>query len=74
MKTAEFTITTRWHKATDRWAITYKQLKYIDSLRTDENCPEWPFNSTSNAMRSLTKEDGSEIIEALKNGDRVIFE
>lgn len=67
-------ITTTWHKVNSPIAITYKQLDYINDLRTEENCPEWPFNSTTNAMRSLTKFDASEIIDALKNGDRVVFE
>ncbi|MDR3286943.1 MAG: cell division protein SepF [Prevotellaceae bacterium] len=71
MKTTE--IKTSWHKATDKFAVTYKQLDYIGDLRTSENCPEWPFSSTTNAMRSLTKSDASEIIDALKNGDTVIF-
>lgn len=67
-------IETSWHKATDWVAMTNKQLKYINALRNDENCPEWPFRSTTNAMRSLTKDAASEIISALKNGNRVIFE
>ncbi len=68
------TIETGWHKANDKFAATYKQLDYIHDLRTEENCPEWPFNSTTNAMRRLTKSDASEIIDALQNGDKVIFE
>lgn len=67
-------ITTTWHKATDKFAMTNSQLKYINSLRTEDNCPDWPFSSTTNAMRSLTKSDASEIIDALKEGNRIVFE
>lgn len=72
MKT--ITIQTSWHKPTAAFAATKKQLDYIDSLRNDQNCPDWPFRSLTNAMRSLTKDDASEIIEALKNDDQVVFE
>lgn len=67
-------ISISWHKVDSPEAMTNKQFKYINSLLTDENCPEWPFNSTTNACRSLTKADASEIIDALKAGDRIIFE
>lgn len=63
-----------WHKVSDKIAMTYTQLEYIYELKTDENCPCFPFNSSTNAMRSLTKMDASEIIDALKRGDKVIFE
>jgi hypothetical protein len=63
-----------WHKPTDRFAVTMAQLKYINDLRNDENCPRWPFDSKTNAIRSLTKSDASEIIDALKRGDTVVFE
>ncbi|MDR1644235.1 MAG: hypothetical protein LBS05_00195 [Tannerellaceae bacterium] len=63
-----------WHKVTDRVAATQAQIKYISDLRNDENCPAWPFASTTNAMRSLTKSGASEIIDALKAGEIVIFE
>lgn len=72
MKT--ITIKTGWHKANDKLAATYKQLDYIHDLRNEENCPDWPFSSTTNAMRSLTKSDASEIIDALRNGDKIVFE
>jgi len=68
------TITKKWHKATDPVAITNKQLDYINSLRTPENCPEWPFGSTHNTIRQLTKFDASEIIDALKNDKIIKFE
>jgi hypothetical protein len=70
----EITIRTGWHKATDKFAATSAQLKYIAALRSNEKCPGWPFNSTTNAMRSLTKSDASEIIDALRAGNKVIFE
>jgi len=71
MKTIE--IKRGWHKATANYAMSYKQYEYINSLRTEENC-EWPFTSASNAMRSLTKEDASEIITALKSGCKVVID
>lgn len=67
-------ITKKWHKANAPYAMTYKQLQYIEGLRDAENCPEWPFRTTSNAMRSLTAKDASMIINALKAGDGVVFE
>lgn len=66
-------ITTSWHKATDKIAITHKQLEYIGTLRNDENCPDWPFNSATNAMRSLTKYDASTMIDAFKAGNKIVF-
>lgn len=66
-------IETSWHKADDKIAATYKQIDYIHDLRTDENMPEFPFRSTTNAMRSLTKYDVSVIIDALKSGKKVVF-
>lgn len=71
MKTVK--IETGWHKATDKVAMTYAQLEYISKLRNKENLPEWPFRSSTNAMRSLTKYDASEIIDALKSGKKVMF-
>ena len=68
------TIRTSWHKATASFAMSYKQLEYINSLRTEINCPEWPFSSTTHAMRSLTKEDAANIIDNLKGGETIIFE
>lgn len=67
-------IKTSWHKLNDSIAMTYRQLEFISDLRNEENCPEWPFNSSSNAMRSLTKYDASEIIDALKSGNKVVFD
>lgn len=67
-------IKTSWHKPTDSFAITKTQLDYIHALRNKDNCPEWPFPSTTNAMRSLTKADGSQIIDALKKGETILFE
>lgn len=66
-------ITPGWHKATDPFAMTYKQLELISSLLNEENCPEWPFRSGTNAMRSLTKADASAIIDALKDGKKIVF-
>lgn len=66
-------VQTTWHKVNDKIAMTYEQLKYISDLRNEENCAEWPFNSSTNAMRSLTKFDASEIIEELKNGNKIVF-
>lgn len=68
------TIFKKWHKANDFMAITYNQLSYINDLRNDDNCPSWPFRSSTQAMRSLTKEDGSEIIDAMQRGEVVVFE
>lgn len=65
------TITTGWHKANDRNAMTYKQLQYIYDLKTEDNVVGWNFNSQTNAMRQLTKDDASEIIETLKSGGTV---
>lgn len=67
-------ITKSWHKASAVYAMTYEQMQYIDHLRNSENCPEWPFHSATNAMRSITKEDAATIIKALKSGNKVIFE
>lgn len=66
-------IETSWHKANDNIAMTYKQLEFISDLRNEENCPEWPFGSSTNAMRSLTKFAASEIIDALKSGNKIVF-
>lgn len=66
-------ITTTWHKATDKIAMTYAQVKYIDALATEGNIEGWDFPSTTNAQRSLTKYDASEIIDALKSGKRVVI-
>lgn len=67
-------ITKSWHKVNANYAMTYEQMQYIDRLRNSENCPDWPFHSGTNAMRSITKEDASTIIDALKNGNVVVFE
>ena len=66
-------ITTSWHKATDKIAMTYAQIKYIDALATDGNIEGWDFPSNTNAQRSLTKYDASEIIDALKGGKKVVI-
>lgn len=66
-------ITTSWHKATDKIAMTYAQIKYIDALATDGNIEGWDFPSNTNAQRSLTKYDASEIIDALKSGKKVVI-
>ena len=66
-------IKTSWHKVNDKIAMTYKQLNYINELRDQDNCPEWPFVSSTNAMRSLTKFNASEIIDAFKSGNKIIF-
>ena len=50
-------ITTTWHKATDKIAMTYAQIKYIDALATGDNIEGWDFPSNTNAQRSLTKFD-----------------
>lgn len=71
MKTIE--IETSWHKSDSKDAMTYKQYEFIMSLATDENLDGWGFKSTTNAMRSLTKFDASEIIDALKNGCKVVI-
>jgi hypothetical protein len=68
-----FYITPSWRKATDDIAVTYKQLVFIASLRNKDNCPVWPFSSTTNVIRSLTKKDGDDIIQALKDGKKIIF-
>lgn len=70
------TIKLGWHKANATFAASYKQIDFINSLRTEENCPDWDvnFSSTTNAMRQLTKSAASDIISALKNGDKVVFE
>lgn len=61
-----------WHKATDSIAATYKQVDYLRSLCTDAKV-EFPFGSSTNAQRSLTKWDASEAIDALKNGNTIKF-
>ena len=66
-------ITTSWHKATDKIAMTYSQIKYIDALATEGNIEGWDFPSNTNAQRSLTKYDASEIIDALKSGKKVVI-
>ncbi|WP_455993549.1 hypothetical protein [Porphyromonas endodontalis] len=66
-------ITTSWHKATDKIAMTYVQIKYIDALATEGNIEGWDFPSNTNAQRSLTKYDASEIIDALKGGKKVVI-
>lgn len=66
-------ITTTWHKATDKIAMTYAQIKYIDALATEDNIEGWDFPSNTNAQRSLTKYDASEIIDALKSGKKVVI-
>lgn len=66
-------ITTSWHKATDKIAMTYAQIKYIDALATEGNIEGWDFPSNTNAQRSLTKYDASEIIDALKSGKKVVI-
>lgn len=66
-------ITTTWHKATDKIAMTYAQIKYIDALATEGNIEGWDFPSNTNAQRSLTKYDASEIIDALKGGKKVVI-
>ena len=66
-------ITTSWHKATDKIAMTYAQIKYIDTLATEDNIEGWDFPSNTNAQRSLTKYDASEIIDALKSGKKVVI-
>lgn len=71
MKTIEINKT--WHKANDSVAITYKQINYINELINDKNIEGWG-GSTTNIMRSLTKYDGSEIIDALKHGHKVIID
>ena len=66
-------ITTSWHKATDKIAMTYAQIKYIDALATEGNIEGWDFPANTNAQRSLTKYDASEIIDALKGGKKVVI-
>lgn len=66
-------IESKWHKANDKFAMTYEQLEYIYSLMNDENLQGWRFGSKTNAMRSLTKSDASEIISTLKTGGKVII-
>ena len=66
-------ITTTWHKATDKIAMTYAQIKYIDALAKEGNIEGWDFPSNTNAQRSLTKYDASEIIDALKSGKKVVI-
>lgn len=66
-------IKTSWHKATDKIAMTYAQIKYIDALATEGNIEGWDFPSNTNAQRSLTKYDASEIIDALKSGKKVVI-
>jgi hypothetical protein len=66
-------IKTGWHKATDKFAATTAQLRYIAALQTEENLKGFEFSSKTQAMRSLTKSDASAIIEALKDGDTVIL-
>lgn len=70
------TIKLGWHKASATYAASYKQIDFINNLRNDDNCPDWDinFSSSTNAMRQLTKSAASDIIEALKNGDKVVFE
>lgn len=62
-----------WHKATDKHAITFEQIKYIDSLAYKKGV-ELPFLSQTNTMRSYTKEDAINIIDALTNNYELIFE
>jgi hypothetical protein len=69
----EYKAETSWHKATDKVAMTYAQLEYINKLRNEENCPNWIFGSSTNAMRSITKFEASNIIDALKNGEKIVF-
>lgn len=69
---------TTWHKANDSVAMTYKQWDYILDLihRLAEKLGitfQNPFNSATNAFRSLTKFQASEIIDTLKSGIMVDF-
>ena len=57
-------ITKKWHKATDKQAITYNQLIEIEKL----GYRELSKISYSNAQRTYTKEDANKIITFLKKG------
>ena len=65
-------IETSWHKATDKVAMTAAQYKFLRDLCIQKGV-EMPFNSMSNALRSLTKFAASEAIDALKAGDTIEF-
>lgn len=73
-KMEELTIEKSWHKANSPQAMTKNQLEYIYDLRTEDNCDGWDFRSKTNAMRSLTKSDASEIIQHLESGGKIIIE
>lgn len=73
-KTEIVNITRSWHKANSPIAMTYNQYDYIRSLDNGSGNLEMPFSSANNAMRSLTKSDASEIIDALKAGKKVVIE
>lgn len=65
-------IETSWHKPNDSIAMTYDQLKFIEKLKAGKSI-DWPFNSSTNAMRRLTKFDASAIIDALKENKTITF-
>ncbi|MBR8726197.1 hypothetical protein [Bacteroides pyogenes] len=62
-----------WYKPNDKDAMTYNQLEFIMSLMSDDNVEGWDFNSKSNAMRSISKSDASDIIDALQAGQKVVI-
>lgn len=64
-----------WHKADARYAATYNQLQYFASIKHEDSIiGHWPFPSTTNAQRSLTKAQLSEMIDHVKAGGKIRFE
>ncbi len=62
-----------WHKNGASYAMTYKQLKFIEEIETG-TLEGFKFDSNHQAMRSLTKHDASEIIDGLLADKKVIIQ
>lgn len=69
------TVERGWHRATDSFAMTYKQAEMVKRLasESEELLIGWDFTSISNAIRQITKLDASRIIDALEKGYKVII-
>jgi len=63
-------IETGFHNATDDWAMTSAQLRYIEYLGT-ENIEGWGWRNPKHASQKITKAAAAEIIDALLFGHLV---
>jgi hypothetical protein len=71
--TNTITIELSWHKAGSFQAATYAQINYIFKLAYDASV-ELPFRSNTQGQRKLTKAAASQLIEALQDGDAIVFD